>query len=353
MALEIPVVWSDACLAHDGVAGTWIGVALEGDEVPERADRIREALVAAGARVVQAKPHDDTTLLLVHDPGLVAFLREAYPRWVEAGYPDDPGQPRVVGYLFPTEGLLSGLAPFEPASPAARTGMWAYDTLTPIGAGTWTAARAAVDCALTAADLVSAGAPVAYACTRPPGHHVTRSAYGGSCYLNNAAVAAERLREQGAATVAVLDVDAHHGNGTQAIFWERPDVRTGSVHVDPRAGWFPHVLGTEVERGAGPGAGANLNLPLDPGTGDDGWLEAVRALARFGVDADALVVALGVDAAVGDPESPLLVSDDGYREAGRIVARLGRPTVVVQEGGYDPDTIGHLVSTFLEGLAGG
>jgi acetoin utilization deacetylase AcuC-like enzyme len=350
VGLAIPVVWSDDCLRHGGEAGTWIGVAIDGDELPERATLIRDALVAAGAPVVEATAHDDATLLAVHDPGLVTFLRDAYPAWVEAGYPGDPGQPRVVGYIFPTGGLLAGIEPLQPASPAARTGHWAFDTLTPVGPGTWAAARAAVDCALTAADLVADGARRAYACTRPPGHHATRSAYGGSCYLNNVAVAAQRLRERGAERVAILDVDAHHGNGAQAIFWERADVRTGSVHVDPRAGWFPHFLGVADERGAGAGEGANRNLPLAPGTGDEGWLEAVGELAAFGADADALVVALGVDAAAGDPESPLLVTDEGYREAGRRLGGLGLPTVVVQEGGYDLATVGPLVLAFLEGV---
>lgn len=350
MSLAIPVVWSDDCLRHGGEAGTWVGVAIEGDEVPERATLIRDALCGAGAHVVPAAAHDDTTLLAVHDPGLVRFLRDAHPAWVAAGYPEDPGQPQVVGYVFPTAGLLAGIEPFEPAAPSARTGLWAFDTLTPVGPGTWVAARAAVDCAITAADLVVDGAPHAYACTRPPGHHATRSAYGGSCYLNNAAVAAERLRRRGIERVAILDVDAHHGNGAQAIFWERADVLTGSVHVDPRAGWFPHFLGIADERGVGAGEGANRNLPLAPGTGDAGWLAAIDELAAFGADAAALVVALGVDAAAGDPESPLLVGDEGYREAGRRLGALGLPTVVVQEGGYDLATIGPLVLAFLEGL---
>ncbi len=127
--------------------------------------------------------------------------------------------------------------------------------MTLIGPGTWEAARAAADAALTAADLVSGGRPAVYACCRPPGHHVTRSAYGGSCYLNNAAIAAQRLRELGAARVGIVDIDAHHGNGAQSIFWERDDVFTGSVHVDPATGWFPHFLGTAAERGARRGGG--------------------------------------------------------------------------------------------------
>jgi acetoin utilization deacetylase AcuC-like enzyme len=352
VALAIPVVWSDACLEHSGRAGTWIGVAIEGDELPERALRIRAALEDAGATVVPAAGHDDSTLLAVHDPGLITFLRGAHDGWRAAGYPDDPGQDQVVGYIFPTEGLLAGLQPCEPTSAAARTGRWAFDTLTPVGPGTWEAARAAVDCALTAADLVAGGERLAYACTRPPGHHATRSAYGGSCYLNNAAVAAERLRERGAERVALLDVDAHHGNGAQAIFWRRPDVRTGSVHVDPRAGWFPHFLGGPEERGAGAGEGANRNVVLAPGTGDDGWLEAVAELVRWAGHVDALVLALGVDAAAGDPESPLLVGEHAFHRAGGLLGALGVPTVVVQEGGYDLGSVGSLVRANLEGLAG-
>ena len=249
---------------------------------------------------------------------------------------------------------MGDLDPLEPASPAARPGRWAFDTLTAIGPGTWEAARAAVDCALTAADLAAGGTAAAYACTRPPGHHVTRSAYGGSCYLNNAATAAQRFREHGATHVAVLDVDAHHGNGAQSIFWERDDVFTGSVHVDPAAGWFPHFLGTAAERGAGEGLGANCNVPLAPGSGDDVWLAAVEELVgdARAKRVESVVVALGVDAAVGDPNSPLEVTEAGYREAGALIGNLGVPTVVVQEGGYDLATIGALVRSFLEGLDG-
>jgi acetoin utilization deacetylase AcuC-like enzyme len=199
---------------------------------------------------------------------------------------------------------------------------------------------------LTAVDLVLAGEPVAYACTRPPGHHVTRSAYGGSCYLNNAAIAAAVLAAVG--PVAVLDVDAHHGNGTQEIFRGRADVRTGSVHVDPAEGWFPHFLGFADESDE-----SNLNLPLAPGSGDGPWLEAVVELVGWAHGATAVVVALGVDAAAGDPESPLQVTPAAFREAGRLLGSLGVPTVVVQEGGYDLSTIGVLVRETLLGLEEG
>src|SRR5207244_9582821 len=138
---------------------------------------------------------------------------------------------------------------------------YAFDTMTPIGPGTWAAVRAAIDAALTAADLVLGGVPIAYACTRPPGHHVTRAAYGGSCYLNTTAIAAQYLRDRGLESVALLDIDAHHGNGAQSIFWERGDVFTASVHADPAAGSFPHFFGSVKERGAGDGAGADLDVP--------------------------------------------------------------------------------------------
>jgi acetoin utilization deacetylase AcuC-like enzyme len=163
----------------------------------------------------------------------------------------------------------------------------------------------------------------------------------------------QRFRHAGAGRVALLDVDAHHGNGAQSIFWNRADVLTASVHVDPTSGWFPHYLGLAEERGTGEGEGYNLNHPLAPGTGDSGWLEAVAGLVeaarRHG--SDALVVALGVDAAAGDAESPLRVSDAGYREAGRLLASLGLPTVFVQEGGYDLASIGGLVLAALDGFA--
>jgi acetoin utilization deacetylase AcuC-like enzyme len=248
----------------------------------------------------------------------------------------------VIPYIFAHRELGARRAP---AAVSARPGLFAYDTMTLIGPGTWEAARAAVDTALTAVDLVAAGARLAYACCRPPGHHALRRAYGGSCYLNNTAVAAEELVKRVGGPVAVVDIDAHHGNGTQELFHERADVRTASVHVDPGAGWFPHFLGF-----AGESDDANLNLPLAPGSGDAEWLEAVRAAAAFASGAQALVLALGVDAAAADPESPLEVTAAGYREAGRILGDLGLPTVVVQEGGYDPATIGALVVETLHGL---
>jgi acetoin utilization deacetylase AcuC-like enzyme len=351
MPVGMKVVWSDRCLLHEPEAEIWIGMRTDGTEVPARATAIRHALTAERATVVEAAEHPDAALLRVHDAALVDYLRGAWQEWVDAGLPVDPGQDRVVPYVFAHAALTGERPPRVPTAVWARPGYFAYDTMTLVGPGTWEAARAGADAALTAVDHVLAGDACAYACTRPPGHHVCRGCYGGSCYLNNAAVAAAGLAELG--TVGVLDVDAHHGNGTQEIFYARSDVLVGSVHVDPGAGWFPHFLGFADERGSADGEGANLNLPVAPGSGDDTWLEAVTSLTRWARNVNALVVALGVDAAAGDPESPLHVTTDGYRSAGRLIGALGLPTVIVQEGGYDLARLGELVVAFLLGLEEG
>ena len=347
------VVRSDMCRAHVPGAEIWVGVRTPGTEVAERADRIEAALRAAGHRVVEAAAHDDDVLLRVHDPRLVEHLRTVYDRWVAAGFPDEPGQDRVVPYLIPSAGMLDGLPEREPVAVHAAAGRWCYDTMTLVGPGTWDAARAAVDVTQSAVDAVVGGEPLAYALARPPGHHVTKAAYGGSCYLNNAAVAAQAFRDAGHDRVAVVDIDAHHGNGTQAVFYNRADVFYGSLHVDPGAGWFPHYAGFADETGRGAGRGANLNVPLPEGAGDDAWLIALDRIARAVEDhgASALVVSLGVDAALADPESPLRVSHEGYEAGGRRLAALRLPTVAVQEGGYHLETLGDLVAVTLRGLA--
>ena len=348
MSLSIPVVWSERHRAHEPGAEIWVGVRTPGTEVAERADRIRAELETRGARIVAATGHPDSALLAVHDSALLEYLAGAWESWQAAGLPEDPGQNRVVPYIFPGPGWVAD--PTMAANPTARAGQFAYDTMTLIGPGTWEAARAAADCALTAVDLVAGDERVVYACTRPPGHHAARSCFGGSCYLNNAAIAAAAMFDVAdGGRVAILDIDAHHGNGTQQLFYDDRGVLTGSVHVDPGAGWFPHFLGFETERGTGLGADANHNIPLAPGSGDDEWLAGVNELASWATKGGArgLVVALGVDAAGGDPESPLEVSAEGYADAGRLLSSLNLPTVIVQEGGYNLETIGPLVASFL------
>jgi acetoin utilization deacetylase AcuC-like enzyme len=353
MTVRTPIVWSEACLHHEPKGEVWVGVTIEGTEVAERARVIRSALEAAGAPVAQAEAHDDAVLDSVHDRGLTEWLQRAYAEWEQDGFLTNPGQDRVVPYVFPTSAMLSGMPTRRPVAVHGRAGMFGYDTMTLIGPGTWEAARGAVDAALTAVDLVASGEhDVAYALCRPPGHHATKAGYGGSCYLNNAGVAAAGLRKTGHDRVAIVDIDAHHGNGTQMIFYDRSDVFYGSVHIDPAAGWFPHYVGHADETGRGDGLGANHNIPMAEGSPEEPWLDAVSALVDSvrSHGASALVVSLGVDAAINDPESPLQITDVGYRQAGELLAGLGLPTVAVQEGGYHLPSLGNLVVSTITGL---
>jgi acetoin utilization deacetylase AcuC-like enzyme len=356
--LGIPVVWQADCLLHEPAGEVWLGLRESGTEVPARATVILTALAAAGAQVLPAGPHDPAALLAVHDRALVEHLATIWPDWEAGRYPADYGRDRVVPYVFPTQAMLAGLPLRTPAAVHGRVGMFCYDTMTLVGPGSWQAIRAAADAARTAAELITGdligGQQAAYALCRPPGHHAGPAGYGGSCYLNNAAVAAQALRAGGVSRVAVIDIDAHHGNGTQAIFYDRADVFYGSVHVDPGAGWFPHYMGFDAERGRGAGAGANQNIPLAPGSGDNAWLDAVSqlcaAVRRHG--AEAIVLSLGVDAAAADPESPLQVTADGYRAAGELIGALG-PVAAIQEGGYDLPSLGEYVLATLQGVAAG
>ena len=265
MSLPVPVVWSEDCLRHEPAGEVWLGLREPGTEVPARALVLRDALAAAGATVTAARPHDDTILRRVHDPALLAHLASVWADWEMAGLPAEHGRDRVVPYVFPTPGLLAGLPPRTPPAVHARAGLYCYDTMTLVGPGSWAAIRGAADAAQTAADLAGSGTPVVYALCRPPGHHATRSAYGGSCYLNNAAVAAETLRAAGAARVAVLDIDAHHGNGTQMIFYDRADVWYGSLHVDPGAGLVPALRGLPGRAWHRAGNGFHPELAALPG----------------------------------------------------------------------------------------
>lgn len=349
----VKVVWSPDTRLHEPKGEMWVGVPNPGDEVPERVDLILDACRRAGLEPVLATRHDETILEQVHVPRFLHHLATIHDDWMHSEIPGLVGQDRVVPYMFATAAMLDGLPGRLPRAVHARAGAYAFDTMTPVGPGTWAAARAAVDCALTAVDLVAAGAASAYALCRPPGHHATRAAYGGSCYLNNAAVAAQALLAVGHERVAVVDIDAHHGNGTASIFYDRADVFYGSVHVDPGAGWFPHVVGFADEIGTGAGAGATFNAPLPPESGDAPWLAAVAQLAGAvrAHGSTALVVSLGVDAAAEDPESPLRVTVDGYRRAGQLLRDLDIPTVAVQEGGYHLGSLGELVTAFLEPIA--
>jgi acetoin utilization deacetylase AcuC-like enzyme len=339
--MSLVAVWSDGYLAHDARWLVWAGMRLDGDEEADRAEILRAELIRAGVPMVEAEEHDRSAVDAIHVPGMLDYLETAYQRWVEAGYPDDPGSDRVVAYAFPHHGAFGRYPAREAKSRAAMAGQYCMDTATTIGPGTYRGARAAVVGALTGASLLAGGEGAVYAPVRPPGHHAGTSYFGGSCYLNNVAIAANWL-SSAVGPVAIVDVDAHHGNGTQEIFYERDDVLYCSLHVDPGRGWFPHWCGFAEEEGSGPGLGRNRNFPLEPGSGDDAFLEALAVacdeVVRF--DPACLVVSLGVDAGASDPESPLRVTNSGFARVGLMVRSLDLPTLLVQEGGYDLAALG-------------
>lgn len=308
-------------------------------ETPNRADSLLDGLATLGIAPQQPPPVDLAALLAVHEAAYLDFVAGAPAEWAAM---DDAG-PELVPNVHPSPEMLAQGA--TPGGLVGRLGWYTADTSCPIGPATWPAARAAAACAIAAADAVMGGG-VAYALARPPGHHAYPARAGGHCYLNNTAIAAARLHARGAARVGVLDIDAHHGNGTQGVFWTRDDVRVASVHGDP-AGYYPWYVGHAGEQGAGPGLGANLNLPLPRGTGDGPWLDAiVHALDWLG-DVDALVLALGFDASVDEPLAFLRISDDGFARAASFVAARRLPTAVVQEGGYNTATLGPLLARTL------
>lgn len=348
----MPVVWSPRHRGHAPDGGYWLGVREAGDEEPERGDILHDELADAGATIVAPPDFGLEPIAAVHDADFVDFMRRAYPAWVAEGHLTEPGQPHVVGYLFANPGFAARYrSDRRPATIRAELGLYAMDTMSLMSEGTFDAACSAVHASVHAAALVAGGQRAAYAAVRPPGHHAGPAFFGGSCYFNNAAAAAQRLRESGSARVAIVDIDAHQGNGTQEIFWDRDDVLYASVHVDPADGWFPHLVGYADERGGGAGEGWTHNEPIPAGSGDEPWLAALdRLLQTFARhDPDAMVVSLGVDAAVDDPAAPLMVTSEGFRRAGVRVGELGVPTVFVQEGGYD---LGKLVPLVLEVLQG-
>ncbi|MEX1177256.1 MAG: histone deacetylase family protein [Nitriliruptor sp.] len=312
-------------------------------ERPSRLAALREGLADIDHVLVDVEAHGDGPLLAVHDAGLVDFLDHGYERWREAGGPDP-----LIPDTFVSSRWAS-MDPRPPTSPLAVPGWWCFDTASPLTRGSGTAARAAADVALTAAGLLREDTSVAYALTRPPGHHTGVRTYGGFCLLNPAAVAARALSTAG--RVAIVDIDVHHGNGTQEIFWTDPEVLYASLHGDPSS-LFPFATGHAREIGGGAGLGATINVPLPPGTGDGSYLaeldEILAVVDRYAPTA--VVVSLGFDAAAGDPLGPLALTPAGFAEVGRRIGALQRPTLLVQEGGYAEADLGPLLAATLGGL---
>jgi acetoin utilization deacetylase AcuC-like enzyme len=294
--------------------------------------------------VLSPAEHDLEPILRLHDPDYVEFLQTAWERWKRAGYEGE-----AIPEIWPARGQLHR----PPEGIAGRLGYYALAAETSITEGTWVAARAAADVALTAADLLAEGDPAAFALCRPPGHHAARDLFGGYCFLNNTALAAQSLLDDGAERVAVLDVDFHHGNGTQSIFYERGDVLFLSLHGDP-ARAFPYYTGYADETGAGPGEGTTANYPLPEGTDYERWSRALADAARrlHAYAPEALVVSLGVDTFRGDPISSFTLDTPDYLRMGAAIALLRLPTLFVMEGGYAVEEIGVNTVNVLTGFEG-
>jgi acetoin utilization deacetylase AcuC-like enzyme len=309
------------------------------EEVPARVENILHAAQAAQlGTVIAPTDHGVEPILAVHDAGYVDFLRTVYAQHAAHFQSSDP----VFTWTFATrhEGR-------KPKSFLGLMGYYAFGWGTPILEGTWEAAYWSAQCALSAADLVCDGERAAYALCRPPGHHAAADLYGGFCYLNNAAIAARRLEDRGE-RVAILDVDYHHGNGTQAIFYADPKVLFCSLHAHPDED-YPYYWGEASERGAGPGEGYNHNWPLPQEADDATYLgaldEALAAIREFAPRY--LVTSIGFDIMAGDPVGGFCVSADGLREIGRRIAGLNLPSLIVQEGGYVLEKLGENALTFL------
>jgi acetoin utilization deacetylase AcuC-like enzyme len=316
---------------HQGKFEMFRGELVPCFEVPQRVDHVLQELQRRSFSELRTpQVFDDAVLAQVHSQRYLDFLKGAWAEWVAL---DASNAVRdALPSVWPVRTLRSDVLP---DNFAARMGLFSMDAGTPLTAGTWTAARQGADCALSAAQIVAQGAPSAFALTRPPGHHAGTDFFGGYCFLNNAALAAQQLRNSGCQRVAVLDIDYHHGNGTQAIFYERSDVFFTSIHGDPRTE-YPFYLGYADERGAGAGLGYNLNWPLPRGSDFATWrqalAQALQAIAAYG--AQALVVSLGLDTFEADPISGFKLKSADYLLVGQDIAAAGLPTVFVFEGGY-------------------
>jgi acetoin utilization deacetylase AcuC-like enzyme len=358
-------VYTDKHHLHDPRTEIEASGLNEPREKPARLDEIAHALATDPTfERVELTPHGLGPIKNVHDPAMVDFLSEAWARFQVQVRDSREVVPDVFAMSSLRLGMDGGRAPL-PVD--AQLGWYCFETTTPLVAGTFEAATAAVDVALTATDLVLdslSSAPVAYAACRPPGHHAAYNLYGGYCFFNNVAVAANyalnRLgsgaqsgaRSGPAARVSILDVDYHHGNGTQQIFYQRHDVQFVSLHADPTRA-YPFHLGFADETGAGKGAGANLNLPLPANTTDDQFMSTLEIACEAVVEfkPEILFVSVGFDISATDPLGDFAVTPEGFARIGEKIAALDLPTVIVQEGGYDVNRLGEYALCFLRPFA--
>jgi len=331
-------------LLHVSQGELVFGKLVPAHEKPERAEVIRARVEAVGlGPILPPTAFPDEAVLRVHDAGMVQHIRTGYDEWLAAGRTGD-----ALAYSWHARGMRQDRIP---TFIDGKLSYYAFDAGTPLMRHTWRTVRQAVDVALTGAEAVRGGAAGAFALCRPPGHHAQTDQYGGYCFLNNAAIAAQYLLDHGAGRIAIIDVDYHHGNGSQEIFWNRPDVLFASIHGDPNYE-YPYLSGHADEIGAGAGEAFNLNLPLPEGSAWDSYGVALDAAcartAEYGPDV--VIVSLGVDTFKSDPISQFRLEEDDYLRMGERIAKLGRPTLFVMEGGYAVAELGVNAVNVLEGF---
>lgn len=336
-------VFSAAQMAHAPTRFLSLGNIVDYPEAPERARRLLEGARQAGADIYATRRFGMEPLKALHGPGYLDFLENGFAKWQEL--------PGAGPELMPS---LRQMLPsvMRPSHIMARAGAHLMDFSCALTEHSWKSIQASAWTALTAADLVLKGDAVAYALCRPPGHHAYGNRGSGFCYLNNAGLAAQSLRSAHD-RVAILDIDVHHGNGTQSLFYARPDVLTVSIHADP-AEFYPFYWGSAAETGETEGTGYNLNIPVAVRSGDDVWFKALEtALERIlAYDSGALVIALGLDAHEADPLKGGAVTQAGFANMAAAIASLDLPTVIVQEGGYLTEHLADNLSMFLSAFEG-
>lgn len=321
---------------------TWLPSA----ECPDRANNVLQAIRDENFGSLMApRDFDESRLLRIHAADYLQFLKNVWSEWRNSHREGDNARPNTF--------VGAGMRHADTNCIMGKLGRYSFDATSPFVAGSWQAIRTSANIALTGAELINGGERRAFALCRPPGHHATVSYCGGYCYLNNTALAAQSMLDDGATKIAVLDVDYHHGNGTQSIFYARDDVLTISLHADPSVE-YPYFLGYADEPGKGAGNGFNVNYPLPFGTDwahyEVALADAIRQVRKFAPDI--LVVALGLDTFAGDPTTFFAIETEDYVSMGRAIAALDLPTLTVLEGGYSVADIGRNTVRFLTGLAG-
>ncbi|WPO99987.1 histone deacetylase family protein [Pseudomonas sp. HR96] len=335
--------YSDDHHLHHGRCELIDGRLMPCFEMPSRADHVVQRVRSrALGEVREPQDHGRQPIERVHSTEYLDFFQGAWARWQASG-----GEGDILPFTWPARSLRA----IKPTHLLGELGYYSFDGGAPITAGTWQAAYSAAQVALSAQAAIEAGAHSAFALCRPPGHHAASDVMGGYCYLNNAAIAAQAFLDQGRSRVAILDVDYHHGNGTQAIFYSRSDVLFASIHGHPEFE-FPFFLGYADETGEGAGEGFNYNYPLAAGSAWEVWSQALeQACQRITAsDAQVLVISLGVDTFMLDPISQFKLDSPDYLKMGARIAALGLPTLFVMEGGYAVEEIGVNAVNVLEGF---